>query len=556
VPYTGATGNVTLGTNSLTAGVGSFASSGGDPTFSINHSSGSGIALNITKGGNGEGLYINKTSGTGNAATIIGTLNATTLVKNGGTSSQFLKADGSVDSSTYLTTSSASSTYLPLAGGTLTGALSGTSATFSGNVTTTGSGYFITATSLAMQLNGSVANDFQLNGGGPFRVVNQAYNAVLMQVNNNGNVGIGTTSPSALLSFGANTNEKQLLIFESGNAFGGFGIASGEFRQFGWSSATNGITFGFVSAVDGTTYTERMRITSGGNVGIGTSSPLSISGYGIVSLNGTTGSIFNGVSNGTSASYFGTDTQSTFVYELRNAFLGFGTNGIERMRITSGGDVGIGTSSPSNYSGWTTLTLNSATNGGVVDFLVNGTRTGSIYTTGGGTVFSMEAPQSNGSLTFNTNSNERMRITSGGNVLIGTTTDSAGVKLKVAGGIIGCLDVYNNTTAVAANLNIDANGFFARSTSSLKYKKNINNLTKGLAEVLQLRPVTYNSINETETQTYAGLIAEEVHELGLTEFVQYAEDGSPDALSYSNMVSLLVKAIQELKAEIDELKNK
>jgi hypothetical protein len=146
VPYTGATANVDLGNYDLTtdiinlnqlkavgsgglniysnsgthialmgggggAGVtfyggivgttGAFTSSGSTDTFGITHSSGSGIALNITKGGNGEGLYINKTSGSGNAATIIGTLNATTLVKSGGTSSQFLKADGSVDSNTY-----------------------------------------------------------------------------------------------------------------------------------------------------------------------------------------------------------------------------------------------------------------------------------------------------------------------------------------------------------------------------------------------------------------------------------------------------------------------
>jgi hypothetical protein len=63
------------------------------------------------------------------ATTLIGNFTATTLIKSGGTSAQFLKADGSVDSNTYLTTSSASSTYLPLAGGTLTGALSGTSIT-------------------------------------------------------------------------------------------------------------------------------------------------------------------------------------------------------------------------------------------------------------------------------------------------------------------------------------------------------------------------------------------------------------------------------------------
>jgi hypothetical protein len=163
VPYTGATANLDLGTFDLTTDIinlnqlkaigsgglniysnsgthialmgggggagttfyggiigttASFASSGGSDTFAINHSSGSGIALNITKGGNGEGLYINKTSGSGNAATIIGTLNATTLVKSGGTSSQFLKADGSVDSSTYLTTSSAAATYVPYTGAT------------------------------------------------------------------------------------------------------------------------------------------------------------------------------------------------------------------------------------------------------------------------------------------------------------------------------------------------------------------------------------------------------------------------------------------------------
>ena len=102
VPYTGATTNVDLGTHRILAQNATIASSGSGDTVTLTHSSGSGIGLNITKGGSGEGLYINKTSGSGNAATIIGTLNATTLVKSGGTSSQFLKADGSVDSTTYV----------------------------------------------------------------------------------------------------------------------------------------------------------------------------------------------------------------------------------------------------------------------------------------------------------------------------------------------------------------------------------------------------------------------------------------------------------------------
>ena len=100
VPYTGATANVDLGTHTILAQNATIASSGSGNTATITHSSGSGIALNITKGGNGEGLYINKTSGTGNAATIIGTLNATTLVKSGGTSTQYLMADGSVSTLT------------------------------------------------------------------------------------------------------------------------------------------------------------------------------------------------------------------------------------------------------------------------------------------------------------------------------------------------------------------------------------------------------------------------------------------------------------------------
>jgi hypothetical protein len=142
VPYTGATANVDLGTFNLTADVitgatGSFTSNGGSDTFAINHSSGAGIALNITKGGNGEGLYINKTSGSGNAATIIGTLNATTLVKSGGTSSQFLKADGTVDSSTY----ALDSAVVHLAGTeTITGAKTFTAALVGATSTFTNAG--------------------------------------------------------------------------------------------------------------------------------------------------------------------------------------------------------------------------------------------------------------------------------------------------------------------------------------------------------------------------------------------------------------------------------
>jgi hypothetical protein len=75
---------------------------------------------------------------------------------------------------------------------------------------------------------------------------------------------------------------------------------------------------------------------------------------------------------------------------------------------------------------------------------------------------------------------------------------------------------------------------------------------------MALRPVTYKSnrpdvSGQIPDVVYGGLIAEEVHDAGLTEFVQYADDGTPDALSYGNMVALCIKAIQEQQAIIEAL---
>jgi hypothetical protein len=114
---------------------------------------------------------------------------------------------------------------------------------------------------------------------------------------------------------------------------------------------------------------------------------------------------------------------------------------------------------------------------------------------------------------------------------------------------------YNLTTGTAANMHVDSNGFFYRSTSSLKYKTDVRDYDKGLNEVMQLQPKYYKGKDDGNVQ-FAGLIAEDVHDLGLTEFVQYADDETPDALAYPNMIALLTKAIQELKAEIELLKSK
>lgn len=144
----------------------------------------------------------------------------------------------------------------------------------------------------------------------------------------------------------------------------------------------------------------------------------------------------------------------------------------------------------------------------------------------------------------------RMVIDSSGNLLVGRTNNPSGLSssLYVTG-------AYSNTTPSGANVFVNTDGSFFRSTSSLKYKTDVQDYSRGLEDVAKLRPVFYKAKSGISTeQRFAGFIAEEIEAAGLTEFVQYAEDGSPDALSYGNMVALCIKAIQELKAEVDQLR--
>lgn len=109
------------------------------------------------------------------------------------------------------------------------------------------------------------------------------------------------------------------------------------------------------------------------------------------------------------------------------------------------------------------------------------------------------------------------------------------------------LSPYNLTTAAAANLVVAADYYLYRSTSSARYKKNIVDYDRGLDAVMSLRPVYYEGKGEIDDgKKFAGFIAEEVYDSGLTEFVVLDEDGKPDALHYGNMTALLASAIKEI----------
>jgi hypothetical protein len=175
-----------------------------------------------------------------------------------------------------------------------------------------------------------------------------------------------------------------------------------------------------------------------------------------------------------------------------------------------------------------------------------------------------------------------MTLDASGNLLVGTTTDAGRVtiygadsgavnyalRVRSSSGTdglivrndpyVGVPNNYNITTGSAANMYFGADGFIYRSTSSARYKTDIRNYDKGLDSVLSLRPVYYKSNNpdidgNIPTTQFAGLIAEELDEVGLTEFVVYNNENQPEAIHYGNMISLLTKAIQEQQAIITSL---
>ena len=90
-------------------------------------------------------------------------------------------------------------------------------------------------------------------------------------------------------------------------------------------------------------------------------------------------------------------------------------------------------------------------------------------------------------------------------------------------------------------------------TSSARYKDNIRDSVYGLSHVMQLRSTMFEYKDNGRTDV--GLIAEEVNEV-IPELVPKDLDGRPDAVSYDRMVSVLVKAIQELSAKVAALEAK
>jgi len=277
----------------------------------------------------------------------------------------------------------------------------------------------------------------------------------------------------------------------------------------------------------GTAGSERMRITATGNLQFKstTSTFTGASSF----TNHSNGILY--FRGGTSGLRLDDDSSNNTIHVSGSGnYIAFETlNGTERMRLDSSGNVGIGMSNPAEklhvYSG----------TGNVPAKFESGDAYSIITFADSGTSGTVGTGAQNSDLIFYSGDALRMRLSSGG--------------------VLSADGVYNTTSSDAANVRVLSNGNIVRSTSSERYKNTITDASKGLTELNNLRPVTYKGNNDGDTVFY-GLIAEEVHDAGLTEFVEYNDDNEPDALRYPHMVSLCIKAIQEQQTIIDNLKTR
>jgi len=275
----------------------------------------------------------------------------------------------------------------------------------------------------------------EVKGGLTFNEINSGSLVETMRIDTDGRVGIGTASPSTVLHIA--NDDPELTIERTGT----HSTSSAPLIQFKGRGPNNtiynfakidGVSTGannaghlrFFTNASGT-QSERMRIDSSGNVGIGTTTPKTISGQTHLTINqaatgtqvagltfrigdGDSGTIVSYPSNGEGLrlTTFNADKDITF-------FKHANSSDTELMRINSSGNVGIGTASPArplDVNGSMRLPNDSVVEWGGISAAIYGSSTSNT-------------------LFFKTNSAERIRIDSAGNVGIGTTSPQANVHI-------------------------------------------------------------------------------------------------------------------------------
>ncbi|MFC1569937.1 tail fiber domain-containing protein [bacterium] len=140
---------------------------------------------------------------------------------------------------------------------------------------------------------------------------------------------------------------------------------------------------------------------------------------------------------------------------------------------------------------------------------------------------------------------------------IGANTNAnASHQIRLGNGSITtfyCMGAYAGTVGIVnRDVYVDNAGKIGYVSSSVRYKENITNMSN-VDWLYDLRPVSFTyKTDENHTVAY-GLIAEEV-QIIKPEFVSYNSEGKPETVSYSSLISPLLKAVQDQQKQIEALK--
>ena len=406
--------------------------------------------------------------------------------------------------------------------------------------------------------------------------------AEAMRIDSSGNVLVGVTSASysasnrGVVNIGGSSGGLLSLISSTNKSYL---IQSGADLLIENDTATGSITFGTNAS------TSRMVIDSSGNVGVG----LAPTGAAKLEINstGTQVNITDQTSTGngnktvTLAAFKSGVGYHNLQYTAYQHIWQAGGSATEAMRIDSGGNVGIGTSSVNNSAaGRTVLELNNSSNT-LLNMSVAGTRQGGIYSDTSGVTFGSFA---NIPAIFSTNNTERMRIDSSGNLLVGLTSASGpgynnantGVQIAPDGttyiskagnitsvinnnGSGNLLTSFNYQGTLKGSISLVGTTAVAfNTTSDYRLKENVVPITGALAKVQALKPCSY-TWKSAPDEIGEGFIAHELAEVcpqavtGEKDAIN--EDGSIKAQSIdtSFLVATLTAAIQELNAKVTAL---
>ena len=265
-----------------------------------------------------------------------------------------------------------------------------------------------------------------------------------MTITSAGNVGIGTSSPATKLNI-ENAGECQLQMAYSSTIFGRVGrLSSGNYE---FSSYENGGNLLFGTTTTNGSTTERMRIDSGGAVGIGNTNAASFTTFSpkLVVGSGSGGqriTIYSGAgqegdlifADGTTGNE---QYRGTVRYDHADDAMKFYTNGgTNAMIISSAQNVGIGTAPTTmlHLQRDTTSTSAPVYPNIRIDNPNAAGYTGFYFYQGATQKAGFELGNASGALQFVGTSSEWMRITSGGNVGIGTSSPAQLLQVNGAAG--------------------------------------------------------------------------------------------------------------------------